>query len=127
METNKTLSTETQIFDEENRLISAMKTSNVDALDKLLHDDLLFITPDGQTITKQMDLDSHRSGNMVVEVFISNSDAINVIDDTAISVSTVETKGKMLDQPIEGLFKYIRIWKLFNDKWKVIGGSCTAL
>lgn len=127
METNETASVQTQIFDTENELISAMKAGDVVTLDTLLHDDLLFITPDGQTITKKMDLDSHRSGNMVVELFISNNDAINVFENTAISISTVETRGKMLNQPIEGLFKYIRVWKLFNDNWKVIAGSCTRL
>jgi hypothetical protein len=127
MITNKTASIETQIFDEENRLISAMKSSDIETLSSLLHDDLLFITPDGLTITKKMDLDAHRAGKMTVELFISNSDAINVIDDIAISVSTVETKGTMLNQPIEGFFKYIRIWKSFDENWKVVGGSCTKL
>ena len=126
MKTKQT-SIQQQIFDLESELISAMKSSDVSSLDKLLHDDLLFITPDGQTITKKMDLDSHGAGNMIVEVFISNSDAINVFDDTAISISTIETKGKMLGQPIDGFFKYIRVWKLAENNWKIIGGSCSQL
>lgn len=126
METDQT-SLQKQIFDLESELISAMKASDMTTLDKLLHDDLLLITPEGQTITKKMDMDSYRAGNMVVEVFISNSDFINIFEDTAISISTVEKKGKMLNQPIEGFFKYIRVWKSDDDNWKVIGGSCTKL
>ena len=126
METTQT-SLQKQIFDLESELISAMKASDLVTLDKLLHDDLLFITPEGQTITKKMDMDSHRAGNMVIEVFISNSDFINIFEDTAISISTSETKATMLDEPIEGFFKYIRVWKLVDDHWKFIGGSCTQL
>lgn len=126
METNQT-SLQKQIFDLESELISAMKASDLATLDKLLHDDLLFITPEGQTITKKMDMDSYRAGSLVIEVFISNSDFINIFEDTAISVSTSETKAKMLDQTIEGFFKYIRVWKSVEDKWKLIGGSSTQL
>lgn len=126
METNQT-SLQKQIFDLESELISSMIASDLPTLDKLLHEDLLFITPEGQTITKKMDMDSHRAGNMVIEVFISNSDFINIFEDTAISISTSETKGKMLNQPMEGFFKYIRVWKSVDENWKVIGGSCTKL
>lgn len=126
METTQT-SLQKQIFDLESELISAVKASDLLTLDKLLHDDLLLITPEGQTITKKMDMDSHRAGNMVIEVYISNSDFINIFEDTAISVSTSETKGKMLNQPTEGFFKYIRVWKLVDENWKLIGGSCTQL
>lgn len=51
----------------ENQLLQAMLEHDVNALDGLLHDDLLFITPDGQTITKAMDLDAHRKGLMIIE------------------------------------------------------------
>ncbi len=128
MRTEKTSSDiRQQILDLESKLISAMKTSDIKVLDELLHDDLLFITPDGQTITKKMDLDAHRSGKMYIESLIPNVDAINVIEDLAISICTVKTKGKMLDQTIEGSFKYIRFWKRVENEWKIIGGSCSML
>lgn len=126
METG-TLLIKSQIMEAESQLLSAMKSSDVEALDALLHDDLLFITPDGQTITKQMDLDSHASGNMVIEHIVSTVDLVNVIEDTAVAIITIQTKGKMLNQPIEGKFKYVRVWKSFAGKWKVIAGSCTLI
>ena len=43
----------------EHRLIEGIKTSDLVLLDKLLHDDLLFMVPDGSIITKTMDLESH--------------------------------------------------------------------
>ncbi len=47
-----------QILQLEQRLLEAIKTSDVEVLDQLLHDDLLFIAPNSQTITKEMDLAS---------------------------------------------------------------------
>ena len=127
MENSKPLDIKNQIIAAEKELLSAMKTSDVIKLDKLLHDDLLFITPDGQTITKQMDLDSHKSGNMVIDEITSVIDLINIIEDTAVAIITIQTKGKMLNHPIEGRFKYVRAWKLFDGNWKVIAGSCTQV
>jgi ketosteroid isomerase-like protein len=116
-----------QIIAHESRLLNAIKASDVSTLDELLHDDLLFITPGGQAITKAMDLDAHRSGSMVVDEILPDLEHINVIGDTAVVTLTLDTKGKMLGQPIAGKFRYIRVWKLFGDRWKVIGGSCTQL
>lgn len=115
------------ILEVEKQLMEAMKRSDVPALDKLLHDDLLFITPDGQTITKEMDLAAHRSGAMIVEELKPEVEQVHLIGDTAIATIVMDTKGTMLGQPIEGRFRYIRFWKLSGDQWQVIGGSCTRL
>jgi ketosteroid isomerase-like protein len=119
--------TRDRIVAAENQLVAAIKISDVAALDKMLHDDLLFITPDGQTVTKKMDLDSHRSHTMVVEEISSTTELIHVIEDTAVSTVVYQAKGKMLGKPLEGKFRYIRVWRLFGDTWKVIGGSCTQI
>ena len=52
METNQA-SVQKQIFDFESEFISAMKARDLATLDNLLHDDLLFLTPEGQTNTKK--------------------------------------------------------------------------
>jgi len=45
----------------------------------------------------------------------------------AIVVAIYDTKGIMLGNPIQGQFRYIRIWKQLNDGLKVIGGNCFQL
>ena len=115
------------VIESENLLIAAMKAGNIEALDSLLHDDLLFITPDGQAITKKMDLDSHRSGTMIVDEINPEIENINIIGDTAVITIAIAAKGSMLGQPIEGRFRYIRVWKLVCNTLKVIAGSCTPI
>ena len=113
-----------EIITIENQLIEAIKTSDVTLLDNMLHDDLLFIAPNGQTVTKEMDLASHRSGQMEVEQLIANFENVKVMGDNAVVIVVYNTKGKMLGTPIEGQFRYIRVWKMFADGLKVVAGSC---
>ena len=116
-----------EIIKLEDELMVAIKSSDIDTLDKLLHNDLLFIAPGGQAITKQIDLDAHRSGTMVVEEVVSKIEQINLIESTAVVIVVYETKGQMLGKPMKGRFRYIRIWNSFEGDWKVIGGSCIQI
>ncbi len=116
-----------EIIQYENRLLEAIKAGDVVTLDKLLYDELLFISPGGQSITKQMDLASHRSGNMKVERLTPTFEEVRITGDNAIVVVVYDTRGTMLGNPIEGRFRYIRIWKQFDNGLKVIGGSCCQI
>ncbi len=119
--------TKNEIIELENKLVEGIKKGDITFLDKILHNDLLFLAPNGQIITKAIDLASHQAGEMIVEQLIPTIEDINVIDDTAIVVVVYNTKGTMLGNPIQGQFRYIRIWKQFPDGLKVIGGSCFQL
>lgn len=113
-----------EIIKLEYRLIEAIKTSDINFIENVLHDDLLFIAPNGQVVTKEMDLASHKSGEMTVEQLIPKLEDFNIIGDTAISIVSYDTKGTMLGQPISGKFRYIRTWKVFTDGLKIISGAC---
>ena len=119
--------TKTVIAELENKLVEGIKKSDIVFLDKVLHDDLLFLAPNGQLITKAIDLASHKAGEMTVEQLIPTIEEINIIGDTAVVVVVYDTKGTMLGTPIQGQFRYIRIWKQFPGGLKVIGGSCFKL
>lgn len=113
-----------EILNLEYQLIDAIKHTNIGFLEKHLHNDLLFITPNGQTITKEIDIMSHRSGQMKVEWIEASFEDLQLINDLAIVVVTYQTKGTMLGKPINGTFKYIRFWKLIQNDFMIIGGSC---
>ena len=116
-----------EIINLELKLIEAIKTSDIDFIENILHDNLLFLAPNGQIVTKEMDLTSHKSKQMTVEQIIPNFEDCNIIDDTAISVVVYDTKGIMLGQPISGQFRYIRNWKVFNDHIKMVSGACLQI
>ncbi len=106
------------------RLIEGLKNSDLDFLEKVMHNDLLGIAPNGEIINKEMDLASHRAGSMVVEELTPEINDIQIIDDAAVVIVTYDTKGTMLGTPIEGRFKYNRVWKKIDNELKIISVSC---
>ncbi|KAF2335734.1 nuclear transport factor 2 family protein [Flavobacterium daemonense] len=115
------------VVNAEIELLTAIKNADVSTLEKALHDDLLFNLPDGNTITKAFDLDSYRSGKMKIESLEAFDQIINIIDDLAIVTVAVSLKGTYEKESIQGVFKYIRVWKQFDENLKVIAGSCVPL
>lgn len=115
--------TKADILKQENRLHKAIEESNIEELDELLHDDLLFVTPSGEVITKAMDLQSYRSGDMKIHELIPNVENINLIDDLAVITLTMELKGSYNGEQFESKCRYIRFWKAFSSEIKVVGGS----
>jgi len=119
--------TKEEISEAENQLFLAQLASNVDALDLLLYDHLVAVTPDGQMLTKEMDLNAHRSKAMIIENASTEIDEIRIIGDTALSVVTMTAKGKVMGEPLEGKFRYFRVWKRIDDMLKVVGASFMQL
>lgn len=111
----------------EYKLIAAITESDLAFLEEHLHDELLFIVPNGLTITKEIDLMAYQSGQMKVEKIEPYFEDIKLINDTAIVIVVYKTQGTLLGKQIDGEFKYIRFWKQFNNQTKIIGGSCHQL
>ncbi|HAE69158.1 MAG TPA: nuclear transport factor 2 family protein [Sphingobacterium sp.] len=119
--------TKEDIIEAENQLFAAQLASDVDALDLLLYDSLVAIAPDGQMLTKEMDLNAHRSKAMVIEQAATEINAIKLVGDTALSVVTMTAKGQVMGAPLEGKFRYFRTWKRIDNSLKVIGASFMQL
>lgn len=128
-----------QVLECERRLVAAMKSANADELDALLHDELLFNGPTGETATKALDLANYRSGNVRLKTVEPSDCTLSVIGDTAVVAVTVRIVGDYLGVAIDGRFRYLRVWKSFADRsgpaagpgggaaWKVIAGSVVPL
>src|SRR5215217_3708328 len=123
----KTSITKKDVLAHEARLYEAIKAGDIHELDALLHNDLLFIIPSGEVITKQADLQTYRDGAVQVDKINATVEQLNLIDDSAVITLVMELKGKAGDIFFEASFRYIRFWKKFDDGIKVIGGSGRAL
>lgn len=119
--------TEEQILQAEEKLLRSIKESDVQQLDKLLHNDLLFILPTGEIITKDLDLQAYGSGKMKIREINCRDQTINIIGDSAVVSVMIRLKGEAFGQPIEGEFRYLRIWKILDQDLKVIAGSCVKV
>ncbi len=117
----------TPIITLEKELLLAMKNANLEKLNELLHDDLLFNIPTGETITKAIDLANYRSGAMNITEIFSDQQQINIIDTTAVVATTINMKGSFLEHKLDGSYRFIRVWIQTGSTWKIIAGSSTAL
>lgn len=127
MKTERTELLREEIIDAENKLYSAQIASNVEMLDKLLHDKLMALTPVGEMVTKEMDLGAHRDQTMIIENATSDVEHIQILGDTAFTIVAMSAKGLMLGTPVEGQFKYLRVWKVLDGNLQVICASIIKL
>ncbi|REH00062.1 nuclear transport factor 2 family protein [Flavobacterium aquicola] len=115
-----------EIVNAENELLSAIKNIDISVLERVLHDNLLFNLPNGQTITKDADLAGYRAGKMKIDFLEASNQVINIIGDSAVVCVSILLKGTYDNSPLDGNYRYIRVWKQFDDGLKVIAGSCVA-
>jgi len=111
----------------EESLINAIRTSDIERLDQLLHEGLLFIDPTGYTVTKAIDMETYRSGNISISAIEASGQEISIIGDTAVVTVTKQLTGTYLNVPLQGRYRYTRVWKNFNGSWQVIAGSCVQI
>ena len=118
---------EAEIVAREDALLRAITTNDVALLDDLLHDDLLFNGPDGQTGTKAQDLANYRSGGIQLRRAEASERLIRAIGDDAVVAVTVTLEGSYLGVQVDGRYRYLRVWQRTGGTWRVIGGSVVAL
>jgi Protein of unknown function (DUF3225). len=112
----------------EDRLLDAMRHGDVQVLDELLHDDLLFNRPTGEVINKEMDLAVCKSGDMVAKsITVLERDIQAFGDDVAIVTVAIGMEAEFRKQPISGKFRFFRTWKKIEGKWKMIGGASVVI
>src|SRR5690606_14384076 len=119
--------TKDEILNLENTLYDAIKNSDTEVLDNLLHADLLFVVPSGQTITKEMDLQTYREGNLKVKELTPKVEELNIIAELAMITLQMKLKGDYNNEPFEAKYRYIRFLKEFPKGTKVVGGSRKAI
>jgi ketosteroid isomerase-like protein len=111
----------------EELLRQAMLAGDVEALDQLIHDELLFVGPTGALARKADDLENYRRGrqrmtkieprNLVIELFG---------DDIGVATVLTELEGVFDGSPFSGTFRYIRTWRREAGRWQIIGGAVMA-
>ena len=111
----------------EARLIEAMKTSNIDELQELLSDDLIFTNQHGHLVTKEDDLNMHRSGDLEIYTLETSAQIINAYDGVAV-VSVVQNLGGAVNgNAYVGIFRYTRVLKYNGAAWQVVAGHVSQI
>jgi len=113
----------------EDTLRTAMLSGDVEALDRLLDDDLLFVAPNGELARKSDDLDNYRSGNQSIHEHVPRDLFIALHgEDIAISSVVVELAGQLRGEAFAGTFRYTRTWRrVASGAWRIIAGAVVGV
>lgn len=111
----------------EEELRQAMLKNDVAVLDKLIADSLVFITPDGNIATKEMDLSAHKMKLQKMSELAPSEQSIKIYENTAVVAVKMGVTGTFNNEDISGGYQYLRVWTKINEHWKIIAGSVVKI
>lgn len=117
-----------QIEDLEEQWRKATVAGDAAAMDKLLSDDFVGINWTGQVNNKAMQLDRIRNRTVVVETLELSDIKIKVVGTIAIVTCRATVNGTSDEGPINGDFRYTRIYqRLPTGVWKITNFEATRI
>ena len=117
-----------EIRDVERQLQQAMVKNDVQALERLIHDDLVFIDVEGNVQGKRDDIDSHASGAMVqTAVEFVEEPVMQLHGETAVVAVKAHVKVQLQGNPVEALCRYLRVWLFQDERWQILSGAIRIL
>ena len=113
----------------EARLRSAQLAADVDALDALIADELLFTGPDGQLGTKTQDLAAHGSGVVRFREHLPEELRVRRVgSDVAVTALRARLAVEVAGTVVSGAYRYTRVWaREGGEAWRVVGGHVSAV
>lgn len=117
-----------EIIGVEEELRRAMLAGDVETLDRLISDRLLFAGPNGQLATKADDLRAHGEHRIrflrhepdQVEMRRVSADCFVVSQRTYLEVDVAGTVHR-------GSYRYTRVWVREGDAWRILAGQVGAV
>lgn len=113
----------------ESKLRDAQLSSDVQALEALISEDLLFTGPDGQLITKAADLGAYATGFVKFVTHEPEELRVRWLSlSTAITALRARIHVKVNGEDVQQTVRYTRIWSSEADgAWRVVGGHVSAV
>ena len=111
----------------ETALRKAQLSSDVQELDRLLDDTLVFTGPNGAVYGKKDDLDAHRRGLIRISRLEASEERIQRFGDIAVVSVRMEMSGTFEGSAFAGPFRYTRVWRAHGDGWRIVAGHVSAV
>jgi hypothetical protein len=105
----------------------AQLTGDVEELDRLVDDELVFTGPTGAVYGKQDDLDGHRRGIISISRLEPSEERIQHFGNIAVVNVRMEMSGTFEGAPFAGPFRYTRVWRAQGDSWRIVAGHVSAV
>ena len=111
----------------ETALRNAQLTGDVETLDRVLDEELVFTGPDGLIYGKRDDLDAHRAGLIRITRLDPSEEHIQDFRDTVVLSVRMEMRGSFQGAEFAGPFRYTRVWRNTESGWRVVAGHVSAI
>ena len=123
---SQTIETEIKACEEE--LKEAMLKSDTELLDRLLSPDLIFTNHLGQLMTKEDDLNAHRSGLVKIDRIELGDLQIKSMGSIAVVTVQARIQGSYRGESSENEFRFTRVWsKNANNNWQIAVAHSTLV
>ncbi len=116
-----------QIQSLEEKLRVAMLNSDVNELDELLSQKLLFTDHLGHLVTKDEDLESHKNKVFSFEFIELSESKIITLECSSIVSTKANIKGFYNGFEANGEFRFTRVWSNESGAWQVIAGHSSLI
>ncbi|VWC73699.1 cytochrome P450 [Burkholderia lata] len=117
----------TAIEPSEAALRAAMLANDVEALDALLDDDLVFTVPTGQVISKEDDLAAHRAKLLRLDRLDVQGTRACAIGEMILTTTKATLAGHFDGAAFDGVFAYTRLWRQSPAGWRVVAGHASQV
>jgi hypothetical protein len=116
-----------RVIEYEEMLRSAMLSNNIELLEELLSDELIFVNHLGQWLSKEEDINVHRSKSLDIAGMEVLEQEVKLFQELAVTVTKVALNGALATgESIGGEYSYTRVWKDVEGKLKVVSCHCSS-
>jgi ketosteroid isomerase-like protein len=106
----------------------AQLNDDIDSMDRLLSDDYVGITMNGQVVTKMQQLDRMRTRTLMLTKIQLEDVKVRLIGMTAVVTSLAEVDGTNDGTPMHGNYRYMRVYsRLPSGTWKITNFEATRV
>lgn len=119
---------ESDIIEKEERLRQAMLKSDVAELDELISPELLFTNHLGQLVSKEQDLDIHRSGTLKLTELTPSERYIHLNEGFSVVSVQMRLLGSYAGTEIDEQIRYTRVWTLSSaGSLQIVAGHASVV
>ncbi|MCR5894985.1 nuclear transport factor 2 family protein [Burkholderia cepacia] len=111
----------------ETALRAAMLANDVEALEALLDDDLVFTVPTGQVISKEDDLAAHRENLLRLDKLEVQETRACAIGEMILTTTKATLAGHFGGTAFDGVFAYTRLWRRSGASWRIVAGHASQV
>ncbi|AYE50336.1 nuclear transport factor 2 family protein [Priestia megaterium] len=116
-----------RVIEYEEMLRSAILSNNIELLEELLSDELIFVNHLGEWLSKEEDINAHRSKSLDIAGMEVLEQEVKLFQELAVTVTKVALNGALATgESIGGEYSYTRVWKDVEGKLKVVSCHCSS-